>query len=708
MVKLDINLFGTMEIRCNGATALPKAIKDRAVLARLASTPGAEQSRSYLAGLLWGAAGERRARESLKQSLLRLRRQFATLSPHALNVNRQSVSLRADAVCVDVIQFHSALGQGTTDALKAALDLHKGHFLQNVDVDTSEFEQWRRQECTKLQHAYKTAALRLLQTELAEQNLDGAAKAASLLLTREPTNEKACRTLMRLYAQRGERAEALRLLRALQERVLAELEMPLEASTLALGEHIREGRLPGPAQELSNDAPAVSVHAAPNHETGQKALPLATEVSLAVLPFTRIRSEQLSDDFAIGLSEDIITDLTCAGITNVLPPEACTHLDERAATNILKGSVRESQGRVRVTAQLVDAKNGRQIWARRFDRSTGDTLTLQDELARDITAAIKPLLSKDTKPTASVVGTDSASAHDLFLRGRYYYLRGLATHNLRVASALLRRATELDPGFARAHALLAICESHQSMSLGSHNARPPSSDCFQHCARAADLEPDLADAHAATGLALYGAGRYQDAEQKFDEAIRLDPNLFEGQFFQARNYRLQGDHSSAAAAFQRAARLRPNDFRALGLLSEELQALGEEDLAHVHLRQCLTNIEAELDTHPDNAGARGFGSAILADLGQFKRAKDWANLATHMAPDDCLVHYNVARAMAIMGKSQDALKALTTAFRIPPVVKRRLAMWMRSDEDFESLRAETGFQCLIKSALGDTAANARH
>ena len=207
---------------------------------------------------------------------------------------------------------------------------------------------------------------------------------------------------------------------------------------------------------------------------------------------------------------------------------------------------------------------------------------------------------------------------------------------------------------------------------------------------------ELAEAYAVKGLALYADGRYAEATHEFEQALALGPDLFETHFFYARNCRLQGLHEQAAALLKRAATLRLNDFRSLGLLSESYKALGRwEDLV-VAARLCLERLEAEIEAHPDNAGALAFGSAVLAELGQGARAKDWAARSNLIAPDDYLAHYNVARTHAILGERDAALAWLERAFCSSATWQRRLALWMKSDGDIDPLRGHPRFRDLVQ------------
>ena len=268
------------------------------------------------------------------------------------------------------------------------------------------------------------------------------------------------------------------------------------------------------------------------------------------------------------------------------------------------------------------------------------------------------------------------------------------TRRLNPARDLYAKACEIDPCYARALAGRAICSSHLSM-------RDPDGaveTSLNRSLRALALAPNSAEARAAKGLALYVTGRFADAVQELDRAMILDSNLFEAYFFAGRCRRIQGRREQAAALFARAADLRPNDYRCLGLLADEYHALGRTEDAKSAERRCLERLAAEVKAHPENTDAWAFGSAILARLGEPARAAVWAQRALLMTPDDYLVLYNVARAQALMGNKSEALDRLEQAFAARPAFRQRLAAWLPLDADFESLHQEPRF-CALDQRL---------
>ncbi len=425
-------------------------------------------------------------------------------------------------------------------------------------------------------------------------------------------------------------------------------------------------------------------------------------VALASLTVPEDNSTQTF--FADGLVDDVATELVRMPDIDVLPrgafpkdtPVTVESAAGQGATHILSGSMHRTDDRLKVNTQLVDTTTGRIVWAERYNHAAGTAFAMYDTIANDIARGLRK--ERIVCELPALADTTDPHAYELFLKGRSLYLRGMYTHAMRAAEALLIRAIEIDPKFARAHAQLSICRSYLTLSTQNSCTAPETTGGLSEAQTALKIHPGLPLGNAALGLAHYAAGQYQTAEAALCAAIGQDPLLFEPQFFLARNCRLQGDRSGAVKRFELAARLRPDDFRTIGLLAEELKALGRSQDADKALRETLRLIEKELEDHPDNAGALAFGTAVLAHLGLMDRALIWAEWALAIAPNDCLIHYNIARMYAVSGARRTALDHLQRAFMVPPIVQRRLALWMQYDDDFQLLSDETIFQDLQGAA----------
>src|SRR5215470_17543080 len=301
-----------------------------------------------------------------------------------------------------------------------------------------------------------------------------------------------------------------------------------------------------------------------------------------------------------------------------------------------------------------------------------------------------------TPPTA---GERGANADEYCLMARSFFLRNIWNKGaLDVARQLFAQAIEIDARCARAYAGLANCDCYRLL-LGVPGV---SLDAIAaNSARALELAPDSADAHAAQGLALYTAGRHVPANAAFEQAVTLGPELFEAHYFYARNCRAQGNHERAARLYERAAVLNQNDFRALGMLADEYRALGRLDDWRAATRQCLERVQVEIATQPNDSHSLAFGSHILADLGERERAEQWARRATAIDPDDSIVNYNVACTYVGLGRPDAAIDRLHATFAATPINRRAFFEWMCEDSALDPLREHPDFRALVKRLEAD-------
>lgn len=286
-----------------------------------------------------------------------------------------------------------------------------------------------------------------------------------------------------------------------------------------------------------------------------------------------------------------------------------------------------------------------------------------------------------------------ADASQFYLMGRSYFLRNIwARGALQIARQLFEQAIAVEPTYARAYAGLVDCDCYRLL-LGEPGVSLETIEA--NSARALELDPGLAEAHAAKGLALYTIGDYAAADASFERAVTLGPELFEAHYFYARNCRSRGDHLRAARLFERAASLNRNDFRALGLLADEYRVLGRFDDSLAASRRCLERIKVEVAAQPDDSHALSFGAAVRAELGEHEGALEWAARAAAAAPEDPVVNYNLACAYAALGRADAAVDRLRAVFGTAMVNRRAFRDWVQHDSALDQLRENVRFQDML-------------
>jgi TolB-like protein len=381
--------------------------KDRALLAYLALSPGVSHGRDKLAALLWSDHGERQARDSLKQCLLRLRRALATVQPDAVAGDRQTVAFQPDDIEVDAVKF--AQLAATSDGLDQAVDLFQGDLLDGLSVRAAAFEDWLLVERQRLRHLAIDALSQSLAQAQAAGLRDSVAARARRLLSLDPLQEGACRALMQLHADRAERAQALKLFETFRDRLQQELGVKPELETLRLYDAIRLQRAGAP---LSLPAPEAPLAPAPAEQSAKP--------SIAVLPFQAVGDDPEPEQFADGLTEAIIIDLSqVSGLFTAArhsvfalkgqPLDIARIARELNVRYVISGSVRRAGDRLRITAQLIDSGTSGHVWGMRYDRSLSDIFALQDEISKTIADVLKvQLLPSEMESIASRATSSSA------------------------------------------------------------------------------------------------------------------------------------------------------------------------------------------------------------------------------------------------------------------------------------------------------------
>jgi adenylate cyclase len=423
-------------------------------------------------------------------------------------------------------------------------------------------------------------------------------------------------------------------------------------------------------------------------------------LSICVLPFANISGDVEQEYFSDGISEDIITDLSKISALFVIArntaftykgkPISVTQLARQlGVTHVLEGSVRRAGNRVRINAQLIDGASGGQLWAERWDRELTDIFALQDEIAAAILAALKLRLAPAEKKAIARRSTDNPEAYRLYLMARRYWVSGWASRR-EAMIRLCERAIDLDPTYARAWALKALCQGDSRfLDTGVGDLGWAAAE------RALELDPDLAEAHAAKGRILTGQGRYDEAEVEIDIALRLDAESYETNGTAARLALVTKRFDEALRYLQAAAQIDPNDYWAPGMSTQCYQAIGDEAGARAAARETVDRVERVLATEPDNGGALGHGVSALILLGENERAMAWAEEALLLDPDNSNLRYNLACAMVLAGQTDVALKRLG---EVMAFAGREMVGWAQTDSDLDPIRDDSRYVAMIAAA----------
>jgi TolB-like protein/Tfp pilus assembly protein PilF len=262
----------------------------------------------------------------------------------------------------------------------------------------------------------------------------------------------------------------------------------------------------------------------------------AVSVRLVVLPFSNLGEDHAQEYFSDGLTEEMITQIgrLCPGRLGVIArtssmlfkrsPKSASEIGRELGVDyLLEGSVRRDGDRIRITAQLIQVRTEVHLWAETYDRSVGETLTMQTEVAAHIARSLAMELVPDQVDVLGKSTPRRTEAYQAYLKGRYHWNRG-GLDGVALAMLHYERALEIDPRFAAAHAAMARAK----VAIANH-AREPGRECLEFARKAAlraiEIDPGMSDAH----LALAEVRRtlewnWQLAEDEYRTAIALSPS----------------------------------------------------------------------------------------------------------------------------------------------------------------------------------------
>jgi adenylate cyclase len=432
----------------------------------------------------------------------------------------------------------------------------------------------------------------------------------------------------------------------------------------------------------------------------------APRVGICVLPFANMSGDQEQEYFSDGITEDIITDLSKVSALAVVSRNSAfmykgTHVDVRKVArelkvgHVLEGSVRKSGGRVRITAQLVDGSTNDHVWAERYDRDLNDIFTLQDEISEAIVKALKLKLLPEEKKAIEQRGTDNVEAYNLYLMARQSYITGHEADARRAQAIirLCRRATDIDPKYSRAWALMATGQMIMRFVHGKN-----SDDGLGSVERALALDANLAEAHAVKARILAQHGRHDEAAAEIEVALRLDRESYEvnraAAYLRFRQRRLD----EAVRYYEKAMGLMETDLNSGSMLLTCYTALRDSQAVLRVARITVSRVEKMMAQDPNNATAMGSGAIALAALGEDERAKDWINRSMLIDPDNMNARYNFACSLTSFGKNRDVDTALAL---LRPVFETLAAGFLnhaKADPDLDPLRNDPRFQAMIAAA----------
>ena len=365
-------------------------------------------------------------------------------------------------------------------------------------------------------------------------------------------------------------------------------------------------------------------------------LPLPDKPSIAVLPFDNLSGDPKQEYLSDGLTDEIIATLSRVPNLFVIArnstftykgkPVKVQHVSEDLGVRyVLEGSVKKSENRIRITAQLIDALNGHHLWAKQYDRNLDDLFSVQDEITKKIITAMQVKLTEGDRARAAAKGTENLEAYLKYLQANDYI-----NQSNRESMVLGRQSAEeaigLDPKYAMPYVVLAIINISEFW-VGTNKSQEQSlADATEFLQKAIALDDSNAEAHSRLAFVYLFSEQPEKALEQAAKAVTLDPNSSSAYYGMGKVFSFTDRYEEAIAEYKKAIRLNPI---------------------------------------PPNSYLWSLGLSC-AEIGNYVEGIEWCQKAIRREPDSLFAHIMMTVVYSYSGRDEDARAEATEVLRINP------------------------------------------
>jgi TolB-like protein len=365
-------------------------------------------------------------------------------------------------------------------------------------------------------------------------------------------------------------------------------------------------------------------------------LPLPDKPSIAVLPFVNMSGDPEQEYFSDGISEEIITALSKSSQLFVIARTSSfrykgKEVDVRTVGRelgvryVLEGSVRRAGDKVRITAQLIDTKTNKHLWADRYDRDLKEIFAIQDQITMKIITELQVKLTSGEHARVLVKGTDNLEAYMKMLQGNQYFIRMNKEDNA-LARKMAEEAIALDPEYPTPYGLLGWTHYMEMWYRSSKSPKQSVERAIELAQRSLEMDPHHAGAHSLLCHIYTFKRQYEQAIAEGEQAVGINPNSAQAHVLLARSLHWAGKNEESIAMIKKAIRLNPYP----------------PSFYYYMLGQCY----------------------IVA--GQFEEGVAEAKKAVKLEPNSLWACVTLASSCGSLGREEEARAAATEVLRIDP------------------------------------------
>jgi len=309
-----------------------------------------------------------------------------------------------------------------------------------------------------------------------------------------------------------------------------------------------------------------------NTVKGSGTYPASVEKSIAVLPFKNIGKDNSDEYFSDGMTEEVINYLAKVGELNVISRTSIeqykgqskdprTIANELGVSYILTGSVRKAGNTFRISVQLIEAETGFNLWSSEYDKDITDVLQVQSDISKEVTDALKIVLTATERKNIENVGPVELTAYDFYLKARSelmnYRIAGpiRGQEHLKNAFGLFRNSLAADPEFARTHSGIGVAHLYNG-DFGVYIDQPSLDSAKRLADKALEIDNQTDEAYYLRGIYYYNYGNSEEAVLNFEKALEINPNYVDVMMILGRiNEEINGDYVTGLAQMHQGVQL---------------------------------------------------------------------------------------------------------------------------------------------------------